>query len=352
MIIQNENQLPDKVEHIDTIVIGGGQAGLAAGYFLKNQKKSFIILDKNPHTGDSWRQRWDSLRLFTPSKANGLPAKAFPGDPEQFPTKNEAAVYLEEYAQSFQLPVLNNINVERLNKNGNGFRVATTKGIYSAGNVVIATGAYHTPFIPGFSSELDPSFRQIHSSAYRNPDGFPAETVLVVGAGNSGAEIAYELAGDGRKVWLSGRDVGRIPFHTPLGKAFGGRPMWWFLRNVMTVKTPIGRKMMARSLNHGGALGRLNRSEVAAAGVEMIPHISGVQSGKPVLESGKTLQVEGVIWATGFRPDFRWVDLPVFQANGFPRHSRGVVPEAPGLFFLGLPFQSGMSSTFNGRHWK
>jgi len=330
-----------------TIIIGGGQAGLAAGYFLAQQGKSLLILDENKRTGEAWRSRWDSLRLFTPSKYNGLPGKPFPKPDFYFPTKDEVADYLEEYAGQFSLPVRHGAKVEGLTRSDQGYQLSTSAGRFYAGNVIVATGPYQKPYTPAFARDLDPAILQLHSSAYCNPQQIPVENVLVVGAGNSGAEIGLELARAGKRVWLAGRDVGRIPADK-VGRILGGRPYWWFISRILSVNTPIGRKMRSEVLYHGAPLIRANRQEVLGAGVESTPRVSGVQSGKPQLADERSLPVEGVIWATGFRPDYKWIDLPVFDEYGYPRHQRGILQGAPGLFFVGLPFQTALSSALLG----
>jgi putative flavoprotein involved in K+ transport len=340
--------LNNKVESFQTIVIGGGQAGLAAGYFLARQGEDFLILDENPRTGTSWRRRWDSLKLFTPSKFNNLPGAPFPKPGDYLPTKDEVADYLEGYARQFDLPVRHNVKVDQLSRNGQGYHITAGASRFSARNVIVATGPFQIPHTPALAGELDPAIFQLHSSAYCNPGQIPAQSVLVVGAGNSGAEIALELVRAGVRVWLAGRDVGRIPANGPLGKFLGGRPIWWFMSNVLTVNTPIGRKVRSGELHHGTPLGRATRQEIAAAGVELTPRVSGVQSGRPQLEDGRVLPVDGVVWATGFRPDYRWIHLPIFEEHGSPRHFRGVVQEAPGLYFLGLLFQTALSSSLLG----
>lgn len=332
----------------DTVVIGGGQAGLAVGYFLAHQGVDFVILDYNMRAGDSWRKRWDSLKLFTPSKFNGLPGAPFPKPGDYLPTKDEVADYLEGYARQFNLPVQHDIKVESLSRNRQGYRIAAGASCFSARNVIIATGPFQVPYIPAFASKLDPSVLQLHSSTYCNPQQIPAQTVLVIGAGNSGAEIALELAKAGKRVWLAGRDVGRIPANGPLGKFLGGRPIWWFMNHILTVNTPVGRKVQANESHQGTPLGRATRQEVAEAGVELTPRVAGIESGKPQLADGRSLPVDGVIWATGFRPDYHWVDLPIFDEHGYPQHSRGVVQETPGLYFLGLMFQTALSSSLLG----
>lgn len=334
-------------ESFHTVVIGGGQAGLAAGYFLARQGKNFIILDENRRSGEAWRKRWDSLRLFTPSQFDGLPGMPFPMPGDYFPAKDEVADFLEGYAGQFHLPVQHGVRVDRLSRNGEGYHLSAGASSFSAKNAIVATGPFHTPHTPPFAGQIDPAILQWHSSAYCNPAQIPVRSVLVVGAGNSGAEIALELSRAGKQVWLAGRDVGRIPADA-LGKAFNGRPYWWFISHVLSVDTPMGRKMRSSVLYHGNPLIRTRRQEVIEAGVECTPRVSGVRAGKPQLEDGSTLPVEGVIWATGFRPDFKWIDLPVFDEHGYPRHQRGMVSEAPGLYFVGLHFQTALTSGLLG----
>jgi putative flavoprotein involved in K+ transport len=337
-----------KEESFQTIVIGGGQAGLAAGYFLALQNENFIILDKSSRSGDAWRCRWESLRLFTPSQFDSLPGMQFPAAKNNFPSKDDVANYLEDYARQFHLPIRHNVNVESLRRTEQGYQISTGKASFSARNVIIATGPFQLPYTPSFASQLDPGIFQIHSSAYFNPKQIPGKSILVVGAGNSGAEIAIELAKAGKKVWLSGRDVGRVPANSPLGKLFDGRFIWWVMTHLLTVDTPIGRKIQAGAVQHGTPLGRAKRDEIAAAGVTFSPRLSGVQAGKPQLDDGRTLPADGIIWATGFRPDYRWINLPICDERGYPLHARGVAQGAPGLYFIGLLFQTGLSSSLLG----
>ncbi|MEN4041716.1 MAG: NAD(P)-binding domain-containing protein [Anaerolineaceae bacterium] len=334
-------------ESHQTVVIGGGQAGLAAGYFLAKQSDNFTILDENKRTGHTWRNRWDSLRLFTPSKYNGLPGMPFPKPDFYYPAKDEVADYLEAYAGRFKLPVQHGVKVEALTRNDQGYRLTTGAGSFHARNVIVATGPYQKPYTPAFAGQLDPAILQMHSSAYRNPGQMPAQNIIVVGAGNSGAEIALELARAGKRVWLAGRDVGRIPADK-VGRVLGGRPYWWFISRVLSVDSPIGRKMKSMVFYHGAPLIRASRQELVKAGVESAARVSGVLSGKPQFEDGSSLPAEAVIWATGFRPDYRWIDLPVFDDHGYPRHRRGIVQDAPGLYFVGLHFQTALSSALLG----
>jgi len=336
----------EEVFHI--IVIGGGQAGLAAGYFLSKQGENFVILDQNEHTGDSWRNRWESLRLFTPSQFDSLPGLSYSKTINYLPSKDEIADYLEEYARHFHLPIRHLSKVESLRYNDDHFEILTESTRFRAKNVIVATGPFQTPFIPGFSKQLDNRIIQMHSASYHETSQFPVKKVLVVGAGNSGAEIALELANTGKEVWLAGRDVGRVPANSPLGKVFNGHLIWWIMNHLITVDSPIGKKMQADGSHHGTPLGRVTRNEIAASGVKLCPKLTEVQNGLPKLEDGQILDTEGVLWATGYRPNFEWIKLPIFDEDGYPIHSRGVLRNASGLFFLGLLFQSGLSSSLLG----
>jgi putative flavoprotein involved in K+ transport len=334
-------------EVFEAIVIGGGQAGLATGYYLRQRTENYIILDENSHTGETWRRRWDSLRLFTPSQNNNLPGMKFPKPDFYFPTKDEAADFLESYASHFSLPVRYGVKVDALHRDEAGYRLSTGEESFYVRNVIVTTGSFHTPYIPSYGIELNHGIFQMHSADYRNPKDVPAQNIVVVGAGNSGAEIALELAKAGKKVWLAGRDVGRPPA-TQFRRLFGGKPYWWFLRRVMTIDTPLGRRMKANVLTHGNPLVRTQREEVAGAGVEFTPRFTGAMEGKPQLEDGRTIPADGILWATGFHPDYRWINLPVFDEMGRPRQERGVVREAPGLSFVGLHFQTGLTSSLLG----
>ena len=336
------------LEHsLDTLVIGGGQAGLAMGYYLKVQDRNFVILDARDRIGDAWRRRWDSLRLFTPAALNALPGMPFPFPGGYFPTKDETADYLEKYARKFDLPVRLGRHVDSLRREGDGYLVSAGEERYMAGNVVVATGPYHTPRIPDFAKSLDPSITQLHSSAYRMPDQIPEGNVLVVGAGNSGAEISVELAAT-RKTYLSGRDTGHVPGGVPQRHVskhilFGWFVGWWFLGRF-TVDTKLGQKGREFNRSRGAPLVRFRPRDLIKAGVERVPRVEGVVDGKPELADGRVLEVASVLWATGFKPGFGWIELPVFSQDGYPLQHRGVVDGAPGLYFLGLPFQHTFAS--------
>jgi putative flavoprotein involved in K+ transport len=336
------------VEEINTVVVGAGQAGLAAGYYLAQQGVPFVVLDKNERVGDSWRNRWDTLRLFTPAKYNGLPGWPIPGPRSANSTKDEIAGYFESYAKHFGLPVRTATTVERLTRVGDRFEVLHNQGTIWCENVIVAAGAYQRPRVPAFARELDPTIVQLHSSEYRNPSQLREGGVLVVGAGNSGAEI--DLARP-HQTWLSGPDTGQEP--TRAG-SFPDRlltPIMWFVvTRVLTVKTPMGRKLRDHFLDppRGIPLGRIRRKEIPAAGIEPVPRTVGVSNGLPVLEDGRILNVANVIWCTGYVPDFSWIDLPLPTKNGYPIQERGIVESQPGLYFLGLLFLYTLSSALVG----
>jgi putative flavoprotein involved in K+ transport len=333
-----------------TIIIGGGQAGLATGYELATRGLPFVILDAYDRIGDAWRTRWDSLRLFTPARYDSLPGMSFPAPDLSYPTKDETADYLEAYAANFDLPVRSGVRVDRLYKEGDRFVVTAGDLRLEADNVVVAAGAYHAPRVPEYAPELDPAIVQLHSSQYRNPSQLREGGALVVGAGNSGAEIAIELSRH-RRTWLSGRDTGQEPTRAGSLPDRLLAPIMWFLATQVTnVRTPIGRKVRDRFLDppRGIPLGRIRRKDILAAGVERVPRVMGIRDGYPALEDGRILDVSNVIWCTGFVPDFSWIDLPILGENGFPVHDRGVVESQPGLYFMGLLFLNTLSSALVG----
>jgi putative flavoprotein involved in K+ transport len=332
-------------ERIDTVVIGGGQAGLAAGYYLCQQKRDFVILDAHTRPGDSWRKRWDSLRLFTPTGFNHLPGMSFPKSTNRFPTKDEMADYLESYVARFQLPMLFNTKVDELTRNNDVYLITTGSMRLKANRVIVATGAHPTPRIPSFASQLDPSIYQLHSASYRNPRQLTDGAVLVAGAGNSGAEIALDLI-QRRHVWLSGRDTGFIPAKYGNFSYEVGVILFKTLMQRLTVDTPPGRWLVRRAkvFTGGHPVVGITPEDILRAGIERVPRLLDVKNGKPVLEDGRVLDVANVIWATGFVRDYRWIKSPVFDAKGEPIHHRGVVLGEPGLYFVGLPFQSSLLS--------
>lgn len=334
-------------KRFDTVIVGAGQAGLATGYYLAAQGRDFVIVDEHERVGEAWRRRWSSLRLFTRAAYDGLPGMPFPAPPEAYPTKDEMSGYLEVYAARFRLPLRLGAAVERLVRRGTGYALDIDGGGIEADHVVVATGAFHSPWIPAFAPALDPEIRQLHSAQYRDPSQLRDGPVLIVGAGNSGAEIAMELA-PRHPIWLSGRDTGRLPL-VLRGGGLRGRLFWWLASRVFTVDSGLGRVVKRRELGRGAPLIRLRRDDLEARGTRRVPRTVGARDGRPLLADGRVTDVANVIWCTGFRPDFGWIDLPVFGTDGYPVHSRGVVAGAPGLYFVGLPFlYSLVSSTVGG----
>jgi putative flavoprotein involved in K+ transport len=338
-----------ETERFDTVIVGGGQAGLAVGYHLKKRQHSFVILDANERVGDAWRKRWPSLRLYSPARADGLPGMAFPAPPGSFPSTNDMADFLEAYADGFELPVRTGIAVDGLERNGDGYVVIAGDRRFEADNVVVATGVFQhaNPMIPSFAADLHPQIRQLHSADYRSPAELADGPVLVVGAAHSGGDIAYEVARAGYRTVLSGRDTGQIPFDIEGRKARFIFPVMRFVATrILTISTPMGRKARSKIRAHGGPLLRVKRADLEAAGVErVLERTVGVENGKPVLADGRVLDVANVIWCTGFRNDYGWIRFPLpVDADGFPEQNRGVVPSAPGLYFVGLPFLHSFAS--------
>jgi putative flavoprotein involved in K+ transport len=336
-------------EHVETVVIGGGQAGLSVGHHLARQERPFLILDANQRVGDAWRKRWDSLRLFTPARYNALAGMAFPAPAHSFPTKDEVADYLEAYATRFQLPVRTGVRVDRLLREDGRFVVTAGDRSWEADNAVVAMSTFQVPRVPPFATGLSPEIVQLHSAGYRNPSQLQEGGVLVVGAGNSGAEIALEVAGR-HPTWLAGKESGHVPFRIEGAAArLVFQPLLFRVvgHRVLTVDTPIGRKLRPRLLSHAAPLVRVKPRDLAAAAIQRAPRVIGVRNGHPLLADQQILEVANVIWCTGFGPDFSWIDLPVFGENqNEPTHHRGVVATQPGLYFVGLYFLYAMSSGF------
>jgi putative flavoprotein involved in K+ transport len=335
-------------ERHEVIVIGGGQAGLSVGYHLQRQRVPFVILDARARVGDAWRERWDSLRLFTPRRYDGLDGMRFPGVANDFPAKDEMADYLEAYARRFRLPVRTGTRVDRLSREGDRYMVKVGDRRLEARQVVVAMSSYQRGVTPAFATQLDPAITQLHSVDYRRPSQLPPGDVLLVGAGNSGAEIAIDLARDGRRVWIAGRDVGQVPFSVQ-------RPMVRRLllpilfrivfHRILTLDTPIGRKVRPTLIKGGMPLIRTRGRDLTAVGVTRVPRMEGVRGGYPLLADGTVRRVSGVVWCTGFDMGQSWIDLPVFDPHGEPIQERGVVPGQPGLYFVGPHFLYSASST-------
>jgi putative flavoprotein involved in K+ transport len=336
-------------ERIDTLIIGAGQAGLSVGYHLQRAGRDFLILEANDRIGDNWRSHWDSLLLYSPARNDGLPGMDFPAPRWSFPGRDAMAEYLAAYAARFDLPVRTRVRVRRLAKSGDGFVAEHEDGVIEADNVVVATGTYgRTPYVPDFADQLDPRIVQLHSGVYRNPSQLQPGPVLVVGASHSGSDIAFELS-QHHQVILSGPDTGQIPWRLN-GRAFHvAWPVIFFVfGHVLSLQTPMGRKMKHAG-HHGAPFLRVKRADLAAARVERVfERTTGGRDGLPQLASGRLLDVANVVWCTGFRQDFGWIQLSIVNEHGWPIERRGVVESTPGLYFAGLWFQSSMRSMLIG----
>jgi putative flavoprotein involved in K+ transport len=338
----------DSGRPLDVIVIGGGQAGLSTGYHLRRLGLRFVILDASERVGDVWRKRWDTLRLFTPAWLDSLDGLPFPAPRHSFPTKDEMADYLESYARHFELPVRSGVRVTELRRAAGGYELETTAGTFRAAQVVIAMSNYQRRRFPAYARELSASIRQVHTLDYKGPEQLQAGSVLIVGAGNSGAEIAMDLARHGHPITLAGRNVGFVPFRVDglLAKLFLARLVLRVLfHRILTIRTPMGRRFRPTAKTKGHPLIRQKPHDLAEAGVARAPRLAGVRDGRPVLEDGRVLDVANVVWATGFDSGLDFVKLPIFDEHGEPNHDGGVVRDQPGLYFVGQNFLYSFSST-------
>ena len=331
------------MERFDTVIVGGGQAGLSTAYELGRRGIECLVLEAEPRIGDQWRRRWDSLRLFTPARYDSLPGSRFPAGDMAFPTKDELADYLEAYAAAADLRVRTGVRVTSLSRSDSGYRLDTSAGPCQAAHVVIATG-YDRPKLPALAKDVSPAIRQLHAFDYRNPVQLTGD-VLVVGAGTSGVEIAVESAQARHATTLAGRGTGAIP---PAAHAFGGRMFWFYATRIASLDNPIGRAMHPHVVSRGAPLIRLKMADAIAAGVARAPRVVSVEDGLPVLEDGRRLRPDTIVWCTGFGHDYSWIQLPIGVEDGLPRHRRGVVEAEPGLYLVGLLFQSRLASSFLG----
>ncbi|WP_114907814.1 flavin-containing monooxygenase [Ornithinimicrobium murale] len=330
----------------DTLIIGAGQAGLATAHLLTEAGRDCLVVDGSHRVGDNWRHQYDSLTLYSPNAWNSLPGLAFPGAAWDFPGKDEVGDYLEQYAEQLGLPVRLDTRVGHLGREGSGFRAETSTGAVHSQNVVIATGSFgRTPSVPDCAADLDPAILQLHSSQYRRPGQLREGPVLVVGAAHSGCDIALELAAS-RPTTLAGRDPGQIPvsWDSP-GFRVAMSVLLQVQRHVMTRRTPVGRRQRQDVLAHGGPMLRVKRADLRDAGVTRThARVVGTVGGQPQLDDGTVLEVANVIWATGFRHDYSWLDLPVLDETGWPREFRGVAQDVEGVFFCGLSYQYAFAS--------
>lgn len=329
-------------ERLEVAVVGGGQAGLAIGYHLTKRGALFAIFDASPEIGYSWRSRWDSLALFTSARFSSLPGLRFPAPDDHYPSKEEVARYLKSYAASFGLPVRSGSEVLALRQSDDGYLLETNSGLVRADQVIVATGPFQQPAVPAFSKDLSTDVVQLHSARYARPADIPSGDVLVVGGGNSGFQIATELAVGARRVSLS---VGRRLIHLPQ-RALGTDLFWWLTRlGVMRVRSgsPLGRFFRTQP----DAIVGTPLGHVRELGVRILPRAIGARGDAVVFADGGTREFHAVVWATGYRSDYRWIHVPVIDAAGRPIHHGGISP-ARGLFFLGLPWQRTAGSALLG----
>ena len=316
----------------EVVVIGAGQAGLTMGYHLAQQGRRFVVLERSDSVASAWRERWESLTLFTPRRYSALPGLPFPGDPDGYPTRDEVIEYLERYAKTFELPIEFNSNVRRLAREDGRFVLEVDGRTITVDQVVVATGPFQTPFIPKLAEDLATDVWQAHSTGYQRPSDVPEGTVLVVGGGNTGFQIAKELSST-QKVILS---VGTR--QKPLPQRVAGRDLFWWLTKTglihKTVDSRLGQRLKDRDTLIGSSPRKLKRRY----GVELKPRAIAASGRTVRFEDGGEVEVDAVIWATGYRPDYSWIDLPIFDENGRLRHRRGVT-DVPGLYFLGITWQ-------------
>jgi putative flavoprotein involved in K+ transport len=326
---------------LDVVVVGAGQAGLAMGWHLQRLGASFVILDGAPEVGHSWRTRWDSLRLFTPARYDCLPGMPFPGDPDHHPTKDEVADYLRDYAAAFDLPVRLGMPVSRLSRHGGRFVVETPSATFEAAQVVVATGPFQVPSVPAVAAGLDAGVVQLHSSRYRNPGQLPEGPVLVVGGGNSGLQIALELAPT-RPVTLAMGDP-----TTMLPQRLLGRDIFWWLTKTGLISKPADSRLARRMRARGELVIGTRLTDLDLHGVERCGRVTAADGRVVRTADGREFEPASVVWATGFRSDWSWVDVPEVVVDGAVRHRRGVT-EVPGLYFIGLPWQHSRGSALLG----
>jgi putative flavoprotein involved in K+ transport len=326
---------------LDAVVIGGSQAGLVMAWHLAQQGLRFMVLEGGPEVGHVWRSRWDSLKLFTPAQYDALPGMPFPAPADTYPTKDPVADYLRAYAEAFRLPVRLNTRVTELRRVGDAFEVHTGDDTYHARQVVVATGPFQVPFMPPVARGLDKSVAQLHSSKYRNPQALPDGPVLVVGGGNSGFQIAEELAAT-RQVHLS---IGtRNPM---LPQRLAGKDLFWWLTRLGLMRVTVGSRLGRRIQARGEFVIGSNRRRLERAGVRIRPRVVDAEGRTVRFADHSTLEVGVVIWATGFRADYSWIHVPGVVRDGHVVHRRGVT-DVPGLYFLGLTWQHTRGSALLG----
>jgi putative flavoprotein involved in K+ transport len=329
----HELQLPaEQAADFEVVVIGAGQAGLTMGYYLAQQGRRFVVLERSDSVASAWRERWESLTLFTSRRYSALPGLPFPGDPDGYPTRDEVIEYLERYAKTFELPIEFNSNVRRLSREDGRFVLEVDERTITVDQVVVATGPFQTPFIPKLAEHFAPEVWQAHSTGYQRPSDVPEGTVLVVGGGNTGFQIAKELSST-RKVILS---VGTR--QKPLPQRVAGRDLFWWLTKTGLIHKNVDSRLGQRLKDRDTLIGSSPRKLKRRYGVDLKPRAVAASGRMVRFEDSGEVEVDAVIWATGYRPDYSWIDLPIFDENGRLRHRRGVT-DAPGLYFVGITWQ-------------
>jgi len=329
---------PDRFE---VAVIGAGQAGLAVGYFLARQGRRFVILEAADGVGAAWRDRWDSLVLFTPRRYDALPGLSFPGNPDGYPTRHEVIAYLERYAATFELPIAFNSAVRSLSPENGAFRIEVDGRRIVADQVVVATGPFQQPAVPSVADGLAPEVFQIHSVGYHRPGDVPDGRVLVVGGGNTGFQIAKELsASHAVQLAIGSRQ-------TPLPQKILGRDLFWWLTKLGLLKKTAGSRLGRRLRERDTLIGSSARELKRRYRVTLMPRVVEASGRRVSFADGSERDVDAVIWATGYRADHSWIEAPVLDDDGRVRHRRGVT-DVPGLYFLGMSWQHTRGSALLG----
>jgi putative flavoprotein involved in K+ transport len=327
---------------LDVLVIGAGQAGLAMGHHLAEGGRRFVILDAGAQIGQAWRTRWESLRLFTPPQYDNLPGLPFPAAPDTYPGKDAVADYLQAYAAQLQLPVRLGTTVTSLTSSDGRYVAKAADQEVHARQVVVATGPFQVPFIPALADHLDPAVSQLHSADYRRPDTVAPGKVLVVGAGNSGCQIALELSGTHRVELSVAKTIPTVP-QRPLG-----RDIWWWATAVglsrVTAASRLGQRLATRDQIIGVGPRQLNRRH----GVRIRPRVTAMTGRTATFADRQATEFDAVVWATGFTTDHSWINIPSAKdEQGRIRQTRGVTP-ARGLYMLGLTWQHTRTSALLG----
>lgn len=323
-----------------TAVIGAGQAGLSIAYYLKKHQRDFLLLEQANEIGASWRSRYDSLTLFTPNQYNQLPELSFPGDPKHYPNKDEVADYLKTYANYWNFPIKLNTSVQALNKSKDYFEISTNQGLVKAQEVIVATGPFQSPFIPELAKNLSTNITQLHSSAYRNPQQLPSGEVLVVGSGNSGLQIAEDLLKTHSVSLAQGKQQPELP-QIVLGKSL----FWWFEKlgiSRVSSQSWLGKRLKSRDPVIGSKINQLKKQ-----GLHLFGRVVASKKDAIIFSKQQSLEPKSIIWATGFKPNYSWINLPILNEQGFPRHKEGLT-DVEGLYFLGLSWQRRRGSALLG----